>query len=89
MESRKAISLLLGFAIFFVGFGLVVYQIYLFLRYGQWMPIGIIDGLEMAGFSRSMFQTLKDQWTGLYMILQWIPASIALIASGVLLNLDQ
>jgi hypothetical protein len=69
---------------------LIGYQSYWFLRTGNWIPMGIIDGLIWAGsgWSWLMFPT---EWLGLHSLINKINAGFALflIASLVASIADQ
>jgi len=63
-------------ALIFGSFAVVIFQVYYFLRNGQWVPIAVTDLLD--------FSQIQNKWIGLYSILEWFPASIGLFLISLL-----
>jgi hypothetical protein len=53
------------------------FQCFLWLRYGEWVPIPLVVGWEMVGFHRPVFE-----WVGIQIIVDWwlnkVPLTVAL-----------
>jgi hypothetical protein len=62
---------------FLASFGIVIFQIYFFLKNGEWLPIAIADlfGTELH----------KVGMKGVVKIFEWLPASITLFCLGMLI----
>ena len=62
---------IIPFAILFLSsIGIVGYQIFNFAKKGIWMSVTVADLTE--------FESLQNNWIGIYKILSWLPASITL-----------
>ena len=72
----KVIFGLGGCAIFLSGIGIVSFQIYEYLKQGEWLSFTVIDGLL---FIDSSWAKEPDDWLGIWKILNTIPLSLALI----------
>ena len=62
---------------FVASFGIVIFQIYFFLKNGEWLPIAFADlfGTELH----------KVEMKGVVKIFEWLPASITLFCLGILI----
>jgi len=62
---------------FLASFGIVIFQIYFFLKNGEWLPIAFADlfGTELH----------KVGMKGVVKIFEWLPASITLFCLGILI----
>jgi len=62
---------------FLASFGIVIFQIYFFLKNGEWLPIAFAD----------LFGTELHQlgMKGVVKIFEWLPASITLLCLGILM----
>ena len=76
-----------------VGLGLLgaisiwMYQVFSFLRFGQWMPISVLTALSWLEVEWAIF---PNQWLGVYKVLDFLPLSLVSIIfaaiSGWVLN---
>lgn len=83
-ESVVAMALLLSAAaLFFGGFLILGFQCYVWLRYGHWMPISVIDGASIIEVSWGWLYSPTD-FVGLHKIVASIPASMAVSASAII-----
>lgn len=64
------ITLILG------SIAVIIFQVYYFLKNGQWVPIAFTDLTD--------FSYVKNNWAGLYLLLEWLPASIGLFLISLL-----
>jgi hypothetical protein len=71
-----AFSLIVGAA------GVVLYQIYGFLRIGDWQSISIIDCLIYAGME---WAKEPSDWVGFWKLLDYFPFSLSLFIVGFIL----
>ncbi|MHC4073549.1 MAG: hypothetical protein ACYTGS_16185 [Planctomycetota bacterium] len=67
------------------GFGLFVFQVYVFLRHGEWRSFSLRNLLEILGFDLTELDYPRD-WVGLKRILkfalEWIPSALFLVIGG-------
>lgn len=71
---------LFGAASLVIGFGLLFWQSYHFLRYGSWPSISLITFSSI--FLSSSWISSPTDWQGIHWILEKIPASLAFLALG-------
>jgi hypothetical protein len=68
--------------------GTLGWQIFSYLRSGFWQSISSIDGLSF------IFQNTKfglwlenpDSWYGIYDLANWLPLSLAIVVTGVMIE---
>ena len=70
------VKLSFGAFLVFSGLGLIVYQVYFYLKKAIWKSISIIDGLDYIGFDWS---ENPIDWVGIWTILDKMPLSLFLI----------
>lgn len=78
---------LLGVFGFVAGFGVFAYQVYLWLKLGQWTPMPLWTLLEWAKFDFSSLNNID--WLGVQTIIAWVlnlPLSVSLVAIGFALG---
>jgi hypothetical protein len=51
------------------------YQVFAFLKTGEWLPLSLISALSWAGVSWAASPT---DWQGLHRLLNWAPLSLSL-----------
>ena len=75
-----------GTLLCFSGFGLIVFQVYGFLRYGEGQYFWLRDALEAIGFDLTGLDYPRD-WVGLKRVLKfavdWIPSALFLLIVGI------
>lgn len=68
------------------GFFVFLYQSYIFLRHGDLFLFSLIDTMVIINrftyFAGEWVSNPKD-WTGLHLIMQWVPLAPALFLSGL------
>ena len=64
----------LGFSIM-APFGVLVYQIYWYLRIGEWEPLSVITGLRWMKVDWAFH---PNEWIGLYKILNDMPLAFGI-----------
>jgi len=72
----ELILFIIFLTLIFGSFAVVIFQVYYFLRYGQWVPIAFADLTD--------FSYIQNNWAGLYLILELFPASIGLFLISLL-----
>ncbi|MGQ3211105.1 hypothetical protein [Shinella sp.] len=79
----------LGMAIFLSGWGTIVYQLYSFLRDGEWVSVSIVKVLTKLPFDRvGDWALAPGSWTGLHRALDFLPYSAAAVVLGFLIMLS-
>lgn len=73
--------ILIGSCVLVAGFGVICFQLYQFLRLGEWQSISVIDSLAYFEVQWALRPT---DWIGVWEILKKVPVSISLIASSFL-----
>jgi hypothetical protein len=56
--------------------GIIGWQVYKYMRIGEWYPLSVISALRWCNVQWSFFPT---EWFGLYKILDYLPLSVATI----------
>jgi hypothetical protein len=90
--SLSVVGLLLCFAVFLSGFGLVGYQIVVWLQDGVWnaMPLMMVFSFLFDGTAFGAWMQNPDAWTGLHQVMEWLlintPISLVLIVDGLILS---
>jgi ABC-type multidrug transport system permease subunit len=56
-------------------FGIVGYQIFNFAKKGIWISVTVADLAE--------FESLQNNWIGIYKFLTWLPASFTLLVLSI------
>lgn len=72
---------------FFAGFGVLAYQIYLWLKLGQWTPMPLWTLLEWADYDFSSLNNID--WLGIQKIIAWVldlPLSLSMVVIGFVLG---
>lgn len=73
------------------GLSVFLYQSYLFLRHGELFLFSLIDAMEIINrytyFAGEWVANPKD-WTGLHLIMSWVPLAPVLWLSGFYLLAD-
>ncbi|UXT64152.1 hypothetical protein FY133_00610 [Agrobacterium tumefaciens] len=59
------------------GCGIILFQIYAYLRFSTWVSISIID--VAAYFSDDAWLSSPTDWNGLHSLLNMMPASVVLL----------
>ena len=86
------IGLLLCFMVFLSGFGLLGYQVVVWLQDGVWnaMPLMLVFNFFFEGTALGTWMQNPDSWTGLHQIMEWLlvntPISLVLIIDGLILS---
>lgn len=60
-----------------VGCGIILFQIYAYLRFNTWTPVSLIDVAKY--FSDDAWLTSPTDWHGLHSLLNFVPASLVLL----------
>jgi hypothetical protein len=64
-------------------FPVIAYQVYLWLKFGQWVPIPLVEALELSGIN--YLPVVNTSWEGVQKIGVWIirlPLSIVVFVLG-------
>lgn len=84
-EAVKETLALPGFILMFIGpFVVIGFQLYYWLRTGEWFPISLFDALNYIGIDASGLRYASD-WRGLAIAVLWVlelPLSLMVIAIG-------
>ena len=86
------LGLLLCFMVFLSGFGLLGYQIVIWLQDGIWnaMPMMMVFNMLFENTALGIWMQNPDSWLGLHQLLKWsldnIPISLVLIFNGMILS---
>ena len=86
------LGLLLSFAIFLSGFGLLGYQIVVWLQDGVWnaMPLMMVFNFLFEGTAFGAWMKNPEAWIGLHQVMEWLlintPISLVLIVDGLILS---
>ena len=62
-----------------VALGIVLWQIYIFLKSGQWLSLSVISALNWCQVEWAIVPT---EWFGLYKVLNWLPLSLTSLIIG-------
>ena len=81
---RESFATVLGGASFLACFGIVGWQIFHYLKDGDWQPLSVITAMGWAGLEWAFSPT---SWLGLYKVLDWMPLSIAALALTLLASI--
>lgn len=76
------VASLLVIGSFLSGLSILGWQVYGYLRLEVWEPISVIDALRYANMK---WATLPTDWIGLYRVVGWVPLSLFLPITGVVL----
>jgi hypothetical protein len=57
------------------------YQIFAFLKTGEWLPLSLVSALSWAGVSWAASPT---EWQGLHRLLGWAPLSLSMYFGSAL-----
>ena len=63
----------------FGGLGMLGYQIYMYLRSGEWYSFSVITGLRWLNVQWAFY---PKEWIGLYKILDDFPLSLGIFICG-------
>ena len=63
-----------------VAFGIVAWQIYIYLRTGNWHSLSVISALQWCGVEWAFF---PRDWAGVHTVLSIFPLSLASALGGV------
>lgn len=68
--------------------GIVIYQTYEWLRYGDWIKISV---LQLLSFSEELQSWIyyPTEWVGVHKIFELIPLSLALFLIGIAIIANQ
>ena len=77
-------TVLLGAAFLLSGVGVFVYQIYEWLRYGEWVPMSILWLLNFHEGLQSWVY-YPTEWVGVHTALGWVPLSLTLFLLGIVI----
>ena len=83
--SPTVLLMIIGVAFCLGGAGIVVYQIYTYLKSGNWEPISTIDALLLFEIQWAMNPT---DWLGAWKVLDKIPASVPIFVCGLIVLND-
>ncbi len=72
------------FFCFLIPAGIIVWQIFTYLRSAVWVKVSLIDGLKWLGNQWSI-SLVPTNWFGLYEILNFISLPLGLIGIGIVL----
>lgn len=64
--------------------GIMGWQGYTYLQFGDWTPVSIIDGLQYLEFE---WATTPDNWLGLHNILGWFHLGIGILLCTILVSI--
>ena len=90
--SLSVFGLLLCFAVFLSGFGLLGYQIVIWLQDGAWsaMPLMMVFSFLFDGTAFGAWMQNPDAWMGLHHVMEWLlvntPIFLVLIVDGLILS---
>ena len=86
------LGLLLSFTVFLSGFGLLGYQIVIWLQDGVWnaMPLMMVFTFLFEGTAFGAWMQNPEAWLGLHQVMEWLlvntPISLVLIVDGLVLS---
>lgn len=86
------LGLLLSFTVFLSGFGLLGYQIVIWLQDGVWnaMPLMMVFTFLFEGTAFGAWMQNPEAWVGLHQVMEWLlvntPISLVLIVDGLVLS---
>jgi hypothetical protein len=91
-ETRGDTRNILALAMLITGVGTLSYQIYSWLRYGSWIEVSVRTALAQFHLMPSALRhwagiSTTDQWTGVHILLGWLPLSVVGLVSAFLLAL--
>lgn len=91
MSTRGASDFLLqaifGGCFILAGVGILGYQAYTFLKYGEWPPLSVIDAAKLVINNPWLWS--PTDWSGLHWILSKIPTSAALFGVGYVILVSE
>ncbi len=70
-----------------VGCGIILFQIYAYLRFSTWVSISVIDAA--AYFSDDAWLSSPSDWNGLHSLLNMVPASLVLLFIAYFAQADE
>ncbi|WP_114835655.1 hypothetical protein U0027_05935 [Agrobacterium tumefaciens] len=70
-----------------VGCGIILFQIYAYLRFSTWVSISVIDAA--AYFSDDAWLSSPSDWNGLHSLLNMVPASLVLLVIAYSAQADE
>jgi|GEM_PF-4733309 hypothetical protein len=76
----ELIAGIVGFG-FLGGIGVLVYQIYWYLRIGEWYSFSVITGLRWLNVQWAFYPT---EWIGIYKILDEFPLCLGMFICGLI-----
>lgn len=80
------VLLYLAIGLFLGTVGLLMYQAYTFLKFGNWPPVSLLAGLaEVFGGDLAAWASNPTKWIGVHKILNWIPMTLVLGVAGVVM----
>ena len=91
MGNLSLLGLMLCFAIFLSGFGLLGYQTVGWLQDGVWnaLPMMLVFEYLFEGTALGLWMQNPESWIGLQQLLEWtlsnVPISLVLMAEGLLM----
>lgn len=91
-SNLSLLGLLLCFAVFFSGFGLLGYQTVVWLQDGVWtaMPLMMVFNFLFEGTALGAWMQNPDSWVGLHQVMEWLlintPISLVLIVDGLVMS---
>lgn len=65
--------------------GIWAYQLFVYLKYGAWVSISVLDALGLLGGRVSVWTAFPSDWLGLHAMLAWVPAALVLLCIGFFL----
>jgi hypothetical protein len=81
IQSDEDTQVIISLLLFFSGVAVLGWQVYEYLRYSIWTAISVVTFFEWAGVPWASYPT---DWIGLHSILKFVPLSLTLMASSVL-----
>lgn len=60
----------------------LAFQVYTYLRSGEWIPISVVDLVRLLGVSPEGWWYYPTDWTGLYAVLDFLPLGAAVLIVG-------
>ena len=90
--SLSSLGLLLCLAVFLSGFGLLGYQVVVWLQDGVWnaMPLMMVFNFLFEGTAFGAWMQNPEAWIGLHQVMEWLlintPISLVLIVDGLALS---
>ena len=66
------------------GFGFLGYQIYLYLKGGEWISYSALHLVKQISPQAEAWTINPDSWLGLHSVLDWLPLSGVLVIGGMM-----